>query len=576
MPSDQEKELRFGTSGLRDVVENLTDREIYINTMGFIGFLRETGEVTEGNRIAVGGDLRSSTPRISRAVIQAVRDCRCEADYCGSVPSPALAYYAMQRGMPSVMVTGSHIPEDRNGVKFTKQAGEVLKSDEADILRNVAEARCQQSSVPAEDSLFGEEASFKQSPPLPEPHAIATDDYIRRYLDVFPSDCLAGKTVAAYQHSAVGRDIFVRVFEKLGATVIAPTQQISVTYTDEDTDAQITESVALRSASFVPVDTEKVNSKTRAVLSYLAETHNPDFIVSADGDTDRPLLADEAGQFLPGDKLGLLALKYLMQRRESAFAALPVSTNDGVVSALQSANVQITLTKIGSPYIIAAMLAAEDEAVKVGWEANGGFLLGEELDIHGKVLSPLPTRDAVLPLLATMLLAKQQGKSASQLFADELEPRYNVAAVTDHKTPGAEEYTPEVGKAIIALFSPTEPDIQQVDFEDGVAWISSSGGQRASVDTTSALAREIDSIQSRLSQYFQPVGLHTPMSVNYVDGIRVTFAEGNVVYHMRPSGNAPEFRNYVTANTAEEAERIVQGRKLVIPAIVQDVIAGRA
>ena len=69
------KPLHFGTSGLRDTVENMTDMECYINTLGFIRFLGERGEIDSMNReIALAGDLRSSTPRIMSAVGQAVCD----------------------------------------------------------------------------------------------------------------------------------------------------------------------------------------------------------------------------------------------------------------------------------------------------------------------------------------------------------------------------------------------------------------------------------------------------------------------------------------------------------------------
>ncbi|MDN3591556.1 hypothetical protein QWZ12_13170 [Methylobacterium adhaesivum] len=37
---------------------------------------------------------------------------------CGAFPTPALALGAMRRGSCAVMVTGSHLPEDRNGLKF--------------------------------------------------------------------------------------------------------------------------------------------------------------------------------------------------------------------------------------------------------------------------------------------------------------------------------------------------------------------------------------------------------------------------------------------------------------------------
>ena len=63
------KPLKFGTSGLRALVEEMTDLECYINARGFIEFLKERGEISDThNDIAIAGDLRSSTPRIITAV----------------------------------------------------------------------------------------------------------------------------------------------------------------------------------------------------------------------------------------------------------------------------------------------------------------------------------------------------------------------------------------------------------------------------------------------------------------------------------------------------------------------------
>ena len=74
-----------------------------------------------------------------RAARRAAADLGYSVVNCGKGPSPALALLGLERGIPAVMVTGSHIPADRNGIKFNKCAGEVLKEDEAGITRQVVE-----------------------------------------------------------------------------------------------------------------------------------------------------------------------------------------------------------------------------------------------------------------------------------------------------------------------------------------------------------------------------------------------------------------------------------------------------
>ena len=111
-------ELAFGTSGLRGLVTDMTDLECYINARGFIAFLKENEDLQAGSTIYLAGDLRDSTPRIMQVMTAAIEDAGMLVVNCGKVPTPALAYYALEHHVPCILVTGSHIPADRNGIKF--------------------------------------------------------------------------------------------------------------------------------------------------------------------------------------------------------------------------------------------------------------------------------------------------------------------------------------------------------------------------------------------------------------------------------------------------------------------------
>src|SRR5689334_6513597 len=99
-------ELKFGTSGLRDLVVVMTDLECYLNTAGFLKFLVENGQLEMGQTVLVAGDLRDSTPRIVGAVVQAIRDGGFTPEYHGLVPTPTIAYYGLERDLACIMVTG--------------------------------------------------------------------------------------------------------------------------------------------------------------------------------------------------------------------------------------------------------------------------------------------------------------------------------------------------------------------------------------------------------------------------------------------------------------------------------------
>ena len=415
-------ELSFGTSGLRGLVEDMTDLECYINTAGFLSFLREQQDLEDRSTIYVAGDLRDSTPRIIQAVITAVLDKGYTPDFCGFIPTPAVANFARHNDAASIMVTGSHIPADRNGIKFYKLGGEILKDDEASIKQAVAKERKVVLESDAENSIFNSEGMFAVKSSLPVVSDQAARLYVERYASVFNNKPLAGKEVIVYQHSAVGRDMLVELLQILGAEIVT----------------------VGRSDVFVPIDTENVTPDDQAYFKSLSQQYPNVFaIVSTDGDSDRPFVIDENGIFHRGDELGAVVAKWL----NADFAAIPVSSSDAVDQYLDNNDIGYLHTCIGSPYVIVAMDKAvgEGKTKAVGWEVNGGFLLAQDFIINGNVLTSLPTRDAFLPILIALISATEQKKIVSELFS-ELPARFTQAGLIDN-------FPVEVSRAILESFA---------------------------------------------------------------------------------------------------------------------------
>ena len=107
----QQSGVKFGTSGARGLAVAMTDGVCHAYTTGFLRYLEEIGELKQaGESVALAGDLRPSTGRIMAAVAQAVRDAGYVPVNGGRVPSPAVALWGLEQGVPAIMVTGSHIP----------------------------------------------------------------------------------------------------------------------------------------------------------------------------------------------------------------------------------------------------------------------------------------------------------------------------------------------------------------------------------------------------------------------------------------------------------------------------------
>jgi phosphomannomutase len=361
-------ELLFGTSGLRGLVHDMTDLECYINTAGFIRFLEKNKQLKLNSTVSIAGDLRHSTPEILRAVATAIKDYGYQVNYCGYIPTPALALWGLNNGQAVIMITGSHIPEDRNGIKFYKPDGEVLKEDESAIKESVSITRNEFYSTPAQQSWFDTKGRLTKAIQVGEINRKAELGYLKRFQSIFSPRLLTGKHIVVYQHSAVGRDLLVKILEYFGAKVTA----------------------VLRSEKFIPVDSENITPEFQNIFRKLSQEYPDRFaIVSTDGDSDRPIVVDEKGVFHRGDILGAIVAQTL----SADFAAYPISSSDAVDKHLASKGIIYEHTKIGSPYVIKAMQRAGNNGhtAIVGWEVNGGFLTGSNLTKNGLTLSPLPT-----------------------------------------------------------------------------------------------------------------------------------------------------------------------------------------
>lgn len=447
----------FGTSGARGLVADMSDALCYTYATAFLQSVAGAAD-----KVLVGHDLRPSSPRIAAACAAAIRDSGRQLVYAGALPTPALAFYAAQLGAPAMVVTGSHIPFDRNGIKFYRAEGEISKADEQAMLNALV-------SLP--------DAVTPVALPLADP--LASEAYLQRYLDFFEPGALAGLRVAVYEHSSVGRDVLRRILEGLGAQVLA----------------------LGRTDTFVPIDTEAVRPQDVAQARQWAREHSFDALLSTDGDADRPLIGDENGVWLRGDVVGILCAQYL----QAQVVVTPVSSNTAAEKC--GAFSAVARTRIGSPYVIAGMEAAlaQGDALVVGYEANGGFLLGSDVVQKGRRLSALPTRDAVLPMLALLCMARQRACKLSALTRD-LPARYTASdRLQDFATHKSQRMIQQLLAAPAALALTLAPQAGAV------------------------------------------------MQTDQTDGLRVTFESGDIV-HLRPSGNAPELRCYAEAETPARAQ----------------------
>lgn len=454
-------QIDFGTSGLRGHADGFTPHAV----SAYVGaFLDTACQSAADKTVWIACDLRASSPEIVRLVSASIAAKGWTPRFGGTVPTPAIAYHALGLGLPAIMVTGSHIPADYNGLKFYRPDGELLKSDEAPMRAAASSAEATEIDL--------------TSQPLPVVDPIVSNRYGERYISAFGPQALKGLRIGVFEHSAVGREPLVAILAALGAEV----KRLG------------------HSDTFVAVDTEAVAPDHLAMMREAQAEYGLHAIVSTDGDGDRPLVLDEKGNQINGDVLGALTAKALGIKT----IVTPLTSTSGIeLSGWFNAVVR---TRIGSPYVVQAMAEISDGSV-AGFEANGGFLLGSEVALEGGSLTPLATRDAVLPILAVLA---QSAKESAPLSA--------LAALLPKRVMKADR-------------------LKNIANAKGLAFVEAMANQpdlRARFD-------------ARLAE---------PLAIDTQDGTRLALGDGTIV-HFRQSGNAPELRCYVETQSVDETDAIL-------------------
>lgn len=448
--------VTFGTSGLRGLAHELSSGIAASYARAFANFLRGT----HAREVLVASDLRDSSPLIKEQVLAGLAAEGCEPIDCGTIPTPALALAAMRKGLPSAMVTGSHIPAERNGIKFYLPSGEITKADEAAIARLAQTFSAAPIAGVSITRMMGDIGA----------------EYVERYSRLLGENCFQGLRIGVYEHSTVSRDLMSQLLERLGAEVVR----------------------LGRSRVFKALDTESVDGATKKLLKKWSAAHALDAIVSADGDGDRPLIADETGKIIPGDIIGIITAKFLGARA----VVTPVTSNSGTEQSLPC---PVLRSRVGSPFVIAAMEEARragHQAI-IGFEANGGVLLGSDIRIGNAVLPALPTRDAFLPIISLLSACASARETVSQLVRGLELP--NTAAGKLENIPG---------------------------------------------HISQAFMQRMKSELEQFSLFLKPLG--ELLSVDHTDGLRAALSNRSIV-HFRASGNEPALRCYAEAAGEEEA-----------------------
>jgi phosphoglucosamine mutase len=402
----------FGTDGVRGVAgEELTGQLAMDLAAAAAGLLRDaragTAAQSNGARLVavVGRDPRASGEFLEAAVVAGLAGAGMDVLRLGVIPTPGVAHLTAELGADlGVMLSASHNPAADNGIKLFARGGFKLPdAAEDEIEARLADPGRFRPGQPA--GGFGRVRDARGE----------LERYLAHLLASQPGGAggeayEAGRTVPAGAATA-------RLAGWTGGAAersAAPLAGMRVVVDCAHGAASELAPLLLRRAGADVIaigadpDGENINagcgSTHLETLSAAVVKHGADAGIAHDGDADRCLAVDAAGQVIDGDQiLAVLALGLKARNRLAGNTVVAtIMSNLGFRLAMAEAGITVIETGVGDRYVLEAMRA-------------GSFVLGGEQSGHIIMLDHATTGDGLLTALHLLATAAGQGVTLADL-----------------------------------------------------------------------------------------------------------------------------------------------------------------
>jgi phosphoglucosamine mutase len=293
--------------------------------------------------VVIGKDTRLSGYMLEPALTAGFIGAGMDVVLVGPLPTPAIALLTRSlRADLGVMISASHNPYEDNGIKLFGPDGLKLTDDqEAEI-----------------EALMAGDLAASLVPPPRLGRASRLEDAPGRYIEAAKASFPRGQTLDGLRivvdcaHGA-GYRVAPTVLWELGAEVIP----IGVAPDGFNIN-------------------KAVGSTAPAALATLVRERRADLGIALDGDADRVVLVDEAGQVVDGDQiLALIARSWHAQGRLTGGAVVAtVMSNMGLERFLSARGLGLLRTAVGDRYVGERMREA---GCNLGGEQSGHMIMPE-------------------------------------------------------------------------------------------------------------------------------------------------------------------------------------------------------
>lgn len=364
----------FGTDGVRGVANADLTAELALGlSVAAAHVLGEVGTF-EGHRptAVVGRDPRASGEFLEAAVVAGLASAGVDVLRVGVLPTPAVAYLTGVLGADlGVMLSASHNAMPDNGIKFFARGGHKLADELEDRIESIYEQH--RTGEPWERPTGGGVGRIRS-------YDEGFDRYVAHLIGVLPNRLDGLKVVLDEAHGAAAR-VSPEAFARAGAEV--------VTIGAEPDGLNINDGCG---------------STHLGLLKAAVVEHGADFGIAHDGDADRCLAVDGAGEEVDGDQI--LAVLALAMREAGTLrgdaVVGTVMSNLGFKIAMEREGIHLVETAVGDRYVLESM-------------KEHGYALGGEQSGHVIVLDHATTGDGTLTGLMLAARVAATGRTLADL-----------------------------------------------------------------------------------------------------------------------------------------------------------------
>lgn len=362
----------FGTDGIRGTVGEAPITPDFMLKLGWACgrvFARQAGG-DERCLVIIGKDTRVSGYMFESALEAGLVAAGVDVKLLGPMPTPAVALMTQtQAADAGIVISASHNPYYDNGIKFFAANGSKLP-DEVEL---AIEAELDETITTVSSREIGK--------------VLRVVDAAGRYIEFCKSTVpegfnLRGLRIAVDCAHGATYHIAPSVLSELGAEVVATGVQPDGFNINEG-----------------------VGSTDTAALSALVQEQGVDLGVAFDGDGDRVLFVDGAGELVDGDELlYIIASHRLAAGRSDAGVVGTLMSNLGLELALREEGLQFVRAKVGDRYVKEMM---EAEGWHLGGESSGHIICSDVTT----------TGDGIVAALQVLHALKSAGTDLASLRA---------------------------------------------------------------------------------------------------------------------------------------------------------------